>query len=116
MDEQGLLNQMADTVLQAVETQEERSKGVKSGRFRFHIIKVGHFNGNIWNPRFMFNRSVKVFVRLLLNIASEVDKDTFMTMIIRLGEILYQYGRNESYLNEINEAHSKSSKNKPVKD
>ena len=116
MIEQGLFNQLANTVLRAVETQEKRSKDVRSGRFRYHIIKVGHFNGKIFNPLNMFNRGARVFVRLLLNIASEVDKETFMVMINRLGEILYQYGRNESYLNEINEAHSKSSNNKPVKD
>lgn len=71
MQEKEFLGGLAEIILNHVE---ERKKEIKSqqgdpSQFQGDILKMGHFNGNIFSKDKMFCHSVKVFVRFLLNLA-----------------------------------------------
>jgi hypothetical protein len=109
MTEKELYKGLAEIVRKTIEIQEERLKDTRSGKFRYQMIKEGHFNGKILNPSNMFNCNVKVFIRLLLNLASEVEKEVFIAMIVKIGELLFKIGNDEKSLNDINDSHARKS-------
>ena len=92
MQEKEFLGGLAEIILNHVE---ERKKEIKSqqgdpSQFQGDILKMGHFNGNIFSKDKMFCHSVKVFVRFLLNLAMYMSAARYMQLFIDIAKyILY---------------------------
>ena len=102
MQEKEFLGGLAEIILNHVE---ERKKEIKSqqgdpSQFQGDILKMGHFNGNI------FCHSVKVFVRFLLNLAMYMSAARYMQLFIDIAKYILYVADTED-ASKINEAHAR---------
>jgi len=74
------------------------------------VIKVGHFNGNIFNPERMFNHSAKVFIRFLEDLAAHIGEKKFKTMMRKFTDDLWKIADDDELLDQINAEHSTKNK------
>ena len=100
--ELAFLNRLAEMIRIRIES---LGYGVRSS-----ISNDGHFNRNVFTGINMFRLITSVFIRLILNVAANADKEVFMTMWTEMGELIYKTG-NSKDLENINENHNKN-KNK----
>ena len=77
---------------------------------RSSISNDGHFNRDVFTGINMFRLITSVFIRLILNVAANAEKEVFMTMWTEMGELIFKTG-NSKDLDNINENHDKKSNN-----
>lgn len=98
MKEEKVLQELAEIIL-------SEAKDKAHDALVTNAIRVGHFNGSIFNPRRMFHRSAPVFIRFLLNIASQIGEKKFKTMMNRFVDALWKIADNDELMDEINNSH-----------
>ena len=108
MQEKEFLGGLAEIILNHVE---ERKKEIKSqqgdpSQFQGDILKMGHFNGNIFSKDKMFCHSLKVFVRFLLNLAMYMSAARYMQLFIDIAKYILYVADTED-ASKINEAHAR---------
>ena len=108
MQEKEFLGGLAEIILNHVE---ERKKEIKSqqgdpSQFQGDILKMGHFNGNIFSKDKMFCHSAKVFIRFLLNLAMYMGKARFIQMFMDVAHFILDVADTDDAI-KINEAHAR---------
>ena len=99
---------LAEIILSHVD---QRKKEIKRqlgdpSQFQKDILKMGHFNGNIFSKGKMFCHSVKVFIRFLLNLAMYMGEEQFIQMFTDIAKYILKVADRDDAC-EINEAHSR---------
>lgn len=90
---------------------EETKKQIKCqqgdpSQFQNDILKMGHFNGNIFSKDKMFCHSAKVFIRFLLNLAMYMGKARFIQMFMDVAHFILDVADTDDAI-KINEAHAR---------
>jgi trehalose utilization protein len=104
MKEIEITRKTAEIVLRTID--EAESANLKSD-----IIKMGHFNGNIFNKEQMFNHNAVTLGRFLINVAAYIGEKRFKKMMEEICELLWATADDIELLYIVNELHSRKNIN-----
>lgn len=99
---------LTDIILRHIEGCKKQIKCQQGdpSQFQNDILKMGHFNGNIFSKDKMFCHSVKVFIRFLLNLAMYMGKAQFIQMFMDIAHFILNVADTDDAV-KINEAHAR---------
>lgn len=99
---------LTDIILRHIEECKKQIKCQQGdpSQFQNDILKMGHFNGNIFSKDKMFCHSVKVFIRFLLNLAMYMGKAQFIQMFMDIAHFILNVADTDDAV-KINEAHAR---------
>ncbi len=108
MKEKEFFDGLAEIILSHVDKSKKEIKRQLGdpSQLQNDILKMGHFNGNIFSREKMFCHTVKVFIRFLLNLAMYMDEAQFVNMFTDIAEYILKVADTDA-ASEINDAHAR---------
>ena len=99
MEKNVLEREIAEMIIGAV-------KGPTTKGRESRMIKVGHFNGRVFNIEYFLKQSFAMVVRILVNLAMEMNHKSFMQLWNNFGERIYETA--EDHGDAFNAAHKRT--------
>ncbi len=108
MPENNFLDGLTGIILSHIEESKKQIKCQQGdpSQFQNDILKMGHFNGNIFSRHKMFCHSGKVLARFMLNLAMYMGSAQFIQMLTDVAHFILDVADTDDAV-KINEAHAR---------